>query len=510
MTAHAYPTDGRSHDPSTTSDRRPPAYPAADAAAAADAAHIANAANAADAADTDGPGVAPSRGEGTHVVVIGAGIAGLTAAYRLQQAGMRVTVLEAADTVGGRMGDRRVGDIVFNSGARLIYPFGRVFNRLIADLALGDALIPLRHLTARCVTPDGDHLIELMPTMRSLMTPGLPIRERGALIAHAMRMHAQKGRVDPDWAVSALDVDPAADRQTLADYVRDEIGPHALASLVEPVFRATRSFNPETLSSLFYRSTVPHLIGEDTVHTLRGGMGRVCETLAGRLTVRTAARVVSVAHRRDAGTIHLAVTLADGETLTAGHVVCAVEGSLARALIGTPQAAEREMLDNVRYNALGVVHYGFARPLPALMQFASRGAASRISTFQQLPAAPGSGRPLTQLYCQLTPEAADEAVRRGCTDDLDALLRNELRARIPDFDRHVVSVVNQWIPRKLPVFAPGYGERLRAFWRWQEDAARASERPVVYCGDWTSQALLTGACASGERAARIVLDRAQN
>lgn len=445
------------------------------------------------------------RDDGSHVVVIGAGIAGLTAAYRLRQTGLRVTVLEAADTVGGRMGDRRVGDIVFNSGARLIYPFGRAFNRLVADLALGDALIPLRHLTARCMTPRGDHLIELMPTARSLMTPRLSIGERAALIAHAVRMRAMRGRVDPDWAISALDVDPAADRLTLADYVRDKIGPNVLASLVEPVFRATRSFDPEALSSLFYRTTVPHLIGETTVHTLRGGMGQLCQTLAAQLDVRTGARVVSVGHRRDGDALNLALTLADGGTLMTRHVVCAVEGALASALIRTPQAAEREMLADVRYNALGVVHYGFARPLPAVMQFASRDFASRISTFQQLPAVPG--RPLTQIYCQLTPEAADEAVRRGCTDDLDALLRDELRARIADFDRDVVAVVNQWIPRMLPGFPPGYGERLRAFWQWQEDPARARERPVVYCGDWTSQALLTGACASGERAARIVLGR---
>ena len=471
MTENARPADTLSRDPSAASTRR--------------------------------------RGNRLDVIVIGAGIAGLTAAYRLQQAGMHVTVLEAADTVGGRMGDRRIGDIVFNSGARLIYPFGRALNRLVADLALGDALVPVRHLTARCVTPRGDHLIELMPTARSLMTPGLPMSERVALIAHAVRMRALKGRVDPDWAISALDVNPAADRLTLADYIRGEIGPNALASLVEPVFRATRSFNPETLSSLFYRTTVPHLIGEDKVHTLRGGMGQICQTLAAQLDVRTGARAVSVEHRRDADALHVAVALADGDTLTADHVVGAVEGSLASALIRTPQAAEREMLAAVRYNALGVVHYGFARPLPALMQFASRDVASRISTFQQLPAVPDSGRPLTQLYCQLTPEAADEAVRRGCTDDLDTLLRGELRTRIPDFDRDVVAVVNQWIPRKLPVFATGYGERLRAFWQWQEDPARARERPVVHCGDWTSQALLTGACASGERAAGIVLGRAK-
>ena len=38
-----------------------------------------------------------------RIVVIGAGIAGLAAAFRLQQAGANVLVLEAADRPGGRM-----------------------------------------------------------------------------------------------------------------------------------------------------------------------------------------------------------------------------------------------------------------------------------------------------------------------------------------------------------------------------------------------------------------------
>ncbi|MGF6768290.1 oxygen-dependent protoporphyrinogen oxidase [Paraburkholderia sp. GAS199] len=446
-------------------------------------------------------------------LVVGSGIAGLTAAYRLHQAGLQVTVLEANGVVGGRMGDRRVGDIAFNSGARLVYPFGSAFNRLIADLSLQEMLVPLRRLTAQCVSANGSHTIELMPSARSLATPGLPLRERFALMTHALRMRAQRGRVDPDWAMSAIADDPAADQQTLAQYVRDAIGPQALSSMVEPVFRSTRSFNPETLSALFYRSTVPHLVGEDTVYTLKGGMGGVCHALAARLDVRTNAAVASIEAMPDAQSgnhARFAVTLRDGTVFSADHVVCATEGSLASKLMRNPQREEREMLDAVRYNALGVVHYGFSKPLPPLMQFAPRGAPSRISTFQQLPASPASGRPLTQIYCQLTPEAADEAERRGLTGDLDTLLRDELRARIADFDRHVSAAVTQWIPAKLPVFAPGYGARLQAFWRWQEAPARRAASPVVYCGDWTSQALLTGACASGERAAQIVLSRLQN
>lgn len=38
-----------------------------------------------------------------HVLVIGAGFAGLAAAYKLKQEGIRVTVLEARNRVGGRV-----------------------------------------------------------------------------------------------------------------------------------------------------------------------------------------------------------------------------------------------------------------------------------------------------------------------------------------------------------------------------------------------------------------------
>ncbi|MGC2493796.1 MAG: FAD-dependent oxidoreductase [Candidatus Binatus sp.] len=37
------------------------------------------------------------------VVVVGAGMAGLSAAYRLRKAGVDVTVLESNDHVGGRV-----------------------------------------------------------------------------------------------------------------------------------------------------------------------------------------------------------------------------------------------------------------------------------------------------------------------------------------------------------------------------------------------------------------------
>lgn len=52
----------------------------------------------------------PGSGTGRSVVVLGAGIAGLVAAYELSRAGYKVTVLEARDRVGGRVWTIRGGE----------------------------------------------------------------------------------------------------------------------------------------------------------------------------------------------------------------------------------------------------------------------------------------------------------------------------------------------------------------------------------------------------------------
>jgi len=56
-----------------------------------------------------------------RILVIGAGMAGLTAARRLAQAGRQVLVLEASDRVGGRIRTIREGDQVLELGAEFIH-----------------------------------------------------------------------------------------------------------------------------------------------------------------------------------------------------------------------------------------------------------------------------------------------------------------------------------------------------------------------------------------------------
>ncbi|MFU8831791.1 MAG: FAD-dependent oxidoreductase [Wenzhouxiangella sp.] len=52
------------------------------------------------------------------VAIIGAGIAGLSAADRLREVGADCTVFEKSRGLGGRMATRRVNDLEFDHGAQ--------------------------------------------------------------------------------------------------------------------------------------------------------------------------------------------------------------------------------------------------------------------------------------------------------------------------------------------------------------------------------------------------------
>src|SRR5271156_4420952 len=56
-----------------------------------------------------------------EIVVIGAGMAGLTAARALAEAGRKVLVIEAQNRIGGRIWTRHIGDEAIELGAEFIH-----------------------------------------------------------------------------------------------------------------------------------------------------------------------------------------------------------------------------------------------------------------------------------------------------------------------------------------------------------------------------------------------------
>jgi protoporphyrinogen/coproporphyrinogen III oxidase len=78
-------------------------------------------------------------------LVVGAGIAGLTAAYRLARAGIQVKVLEASDRVGGRMSSDRVNGHIIDRGAQFLSSE----YSLLLSLAKESGCAPRIHETSR-------------------------------------------------------------------------------------------------------------------------------------------------------------------------------------------------------------------------------------------------------------------------------------------------------------------------------------------------------------------------
>ena len=66
-------------------------------------------------------------------VIVGAGIAGLSAAAELVASGWRVVVLEKARGVGGRMATRRIGEAVCDHGAQFFTVRSPTFGGMVAD-----------------------------------------------------------------------------------------------------------------------------------------------------------------------------------------------------------------------------------------------------------------------------------------------------------------------------------------------------------------------------------------
>lgn len=75
-----------------------------------------------------------------QTIILGAGMAGLTAARRLQRAGLDVVVIDKGRGVGGRLATRRIGDARVDHGAQFFTTRGEAFAGLIAD-AVADGAV---------------------------------------------------------------------------------------------------------------------------------------------------------------------------------------------------------------------------------------------------------------------------------------------------------------------------------------------------------------------------------
>jgi oxygen-dependent protoporphyrinogen oxidase len=108
---------------------------------------------------------------GDRVAVIGAGIAGLTAAYTLKKAGHHPVVFEGADYVGGRIKSFQRGEFLFDVGAFIYLGSYQESLDLMLELGLGDELGKFNAYGA--MPRDGKlHYLDLGKPIKTILASG--------------------------------------------------------------------------------------------------------------------------------------------------------------------------------------------------------------------------------------------------------------------------------------------------------------------------------------------------
>ncbi|MFO0452010.1 MAG: protoporphyrinogen/coproporphyrinogen oxidase, partial [Pseudomonadota bacterium] len=228
------------------------------------------------------------------VVVIGAGIAGLSAAFRLQQLGHHVTVLEADPRPGGRMGDAQVHGVNVHTGASEAFSASTHLVSLVRETGLQDAVVEIPRAAA-ALTSNGslEYPVRMLPDVPFLLTH----RAFGA--ATKLRL----AKFLPDLIASVRSVDfnfmhtaTEFDDENIADYVRRTAGDDFLENYVEPLFRAPWAWEPEDISRAYLLSYLgPVLDPRSYAFTFRYGIGQLTRTLASQIEdLRCGVRVESV------------------------------------------------------------------------------------------------------------------------------------------------------------------------------------------------------------------------
>ncbi|WNM30928.1 protoporphyrinogen oxidase [Streptomyces sp. Li-HN-5-11] len=192
-------------------------------------------------------------GTGTgHVVVVGAGIAGLAAAHRLLERGARVTVLEAAARVGGKLLPGEIAGVRVDLGAESMLARRPEAVTLAREVGLADRLQPPATASASIWTRGA---LRPMPKGHVMGVPGTAAALAGVLSDEGL------ARIERDAVLPRTEV---GDDVAVGEYVAARLGREVVDRLVEPLLGGVYAGDAYRISM---RSAVPQLFQVAKTHT---------------------------------------------------------------------------------------------------------------------------------------------------------------------------------------------------------------------------------------------------
>lgn len=454
-----------------------------------------------------------------HVVVVGAGLGGLSAALALRAMGFGVTVLERGTNAGGRIRSVPTEGLSIEANGRQwpkLQDVGAQFlndryTTLLALLSSADpSLVPLR-LSTRSVT-----LRERRPITIDREHPA-SIYERGLLdlLDSARVKYAYDDVIDAIEGVPLDDYSQWArfDNGLASQWLESHYGAMGSRYLGEPAIESYFFHRADETSKAFFYWLVANSGAVRDWFTLAGHTQAIPAALHAKLVrdggvVRLNAEVTEVSQSGGA----VRVVLAGGERLDADGVVVATPSPATRALLTTPSPEQRAVIDNP-YAATIVVNFHCERVHAPLHAFGQSGGANipRVErrggiagfSIESGKYAPGTlaetlrGHEIYGVH--LTSDAAMKLMQRPDEAIFDSV-RRELESYFPGILVSEKSRTLMRWPHAIPLSKPGRAQELAALWRAQE----ADARPIVLAGDQTTFATMDSAARSGVRAADLL------
>ena len=404
-----------------------------------------------------------------EVIVIGAGLAGLSAALFLERAGVDVHVLDAADDVGGRIRTDEVDGFRLDRGFQVMLT---AYEEVQAQLDL--PRLDLKAFDPGSVVWNGNSL-ERMPD---------PFRQpSGALAAAA----AKVGGMGDKMKVAGLrrkllneSVEAAfsgPERSTQAELESLGFSSDFIDMFFRPFLGGVfLERGLETSASLFRYYFRCFAAGDATVPAM--GMQRLPELIASPLEERISlnARVTSATSS--------GVTLESGESIAARHVIVAADAHGASNLLGTP---------DVPFKAT-VTAYFASEESPCedamlLLDGEGTGPANHVAVMSNI--APDYAPAGAHLISVSGVDAA--------ADDVEAFDRDVL----PQMARWFGSTVDSW--RHLRSYRIAHALPRHPAGSLQAESVNVRPDGVIVAGDYVEFGAIQGALRSGRRASEAVL-----